>query len=79
MRVQLYMHDTSMEILMMYEFPVQTSRTHTCAIARARHEYRNIRYMLLCARKIDDVPMNCLCQVKTIVTRDQSVFEAYRS
>ena len=65
MRVQLYMHDTSIEIfatclrvhkiLMTYEFPVQTSRTHACAIARARHQYRNIRYVLSCARKIDDV------------------------
>ena len=70
--VQLHMHGTSIKIfvtclhvyerLMMYELPVQTSRTHACAIARARHVYRNIYYMLSCARKIGEcVHVNCLC------------------
>ena len=59
MHVQLHAHDTNMEIfitclrvlerLMTYELPMQTSRTHAYTIARARHVYRNIRYVLLCA------------------------------
>ena len=31
------------------------SRMHTCAIARARHEHRNIFYVLVCAQETDDV------------------------
>ena len=64
-RVQLHGYDTSIEIfvtclhvherLMTYGLPVQTLRTHACALARARNVFRNIYYMLLCARKIDEV------------------------
>ena len=58
-RVQVHAHDTGLEIfvtclheygrLMMYELPVQTSRMHAYAIARACYEYTKIRYVLSCA------------------------------
>ena len=41
--------------LMTYELPLQTSRTYPCAIVHTRYEYTNIRYVLSCGRKIDDV------------------------
>ena len=64
-RVQLHSHDTSKEIfvtclraherLMTYELPVQTSRTHACAIAHTQHVHKNIRCVFFCARNIDEV------------------------
>ena len=63
--VQVHALDTGIEIfvtclrvhkrLMTYKLPVQTSRTHACAIARALYKYTIIRYMLSCAQKIDDI------------------------
>ena len=64
-RVQVHAHDTGIQIfitclcvhgrLMTHELPVKTSRTHACVIACTRHEYKNIPYVLSCARMIDDV------------------------
>ena len=54
--MQVHTNDTSIEIfvtcLCVHE-RLMTSRMHACAIAHAWHEFKNIRHVLSCARKIN--------------------------